>query len=167
MNTIKKNNSNGFTIIELLMALVIMATLMAAVGLAFDASVKNYQANEGIHKTLNTARQALLRMTTDLRTGTGIPVTGEANTQVSLFTSNGDNITYRFDSSDNTLYYDDNDTGSSYVLCKNVTAMTFNRTTHPDDASVIRSVRMLITVTDDLGEVTQTLATGTVIRKQQ
>ena len=171
MNTIKKNNSTGFTIIELLMALVIMATLMAAVGLAFDASVKNYQANEGINKTLNTARQALLRMTADLRTADSVALDADdspnQSSQVSLITKNGDNITYRFDSSDDTLYYDDNISSNSYVLCKNVTTLTFNRTPHPDDSSRIRSVRIILTVTDDLGEVTQTLATGTVVRKNQ
>ncbi|MBC8378122.1 MAG: prepilin-type N-terminal cleavage/methylation domain-containing protein [Planctomycetes bacterium] len=167
-------NRNGFTIIELLMALVIMATLMAAVGLAFDASVKNYQANEGIYKTLNTARQALLRMTTDLRTANIVATEADdspdQNSQISLITSNGDDITYRFDSSDNTLYYVDNSTGSSYTLCKNVTAMTLNRTIVPGSSPVdIRSVRIILTVTDDIDnpKVTQTLATGTVVRKNQ
>ncbi len=161
-HTIKRN---GFTLIEILLALVILATLMAAVGLAFDASVTNYHANRGIHKTLNTARQALTRMTTDLRTSSGIPATGEANTQVSLFTSAGDNITYRYDNTDNTLYYDDNTTSNNYALCKNVTALTINRATVPGDPTTVRSVRIILTVTDDLGEVTQTLAAGVVVRK--
>ena len=162
-----RKNKNGFTIIELLMALAILATLMAAVGLAFDASVTNYQANEGIYKTLNTARQALLRMTTDLRTANTVATEADdspnQNSQVSLITSGNDNITYRFDNTDDTLYYDT--TSSSYVLCKNVTDMTFNRATVPSDPNAIRNVRIILTVTDDLGEVTQTLAAGTVVRK--
>ncbi len=169
MKSANQTNRNGFTIIEILMALAILAILMAAVGLAFDASVTNYQANEGIYKTLNTARQALLRMTTELRTADTVATETDdspnQNSKISLITNNGENITYRFNSADNTLYYDDNNTGSSYVLCENVTSMTFNRTPRPDDANIIRSVRIILTVADDLGQVTQTLATGTVIRK--
>ena len=165
----------GFTIIEVMMAMVILAVLMAAVGLAFDASVKNYQANEGIYKTMNTGRQSLLRITNDLRTAQDIPLsTEEPNTQVSVgndFDGDGnyeEDFTYRFDNSTSpgTLYYDDNITGNSYVLCENVTAMTFNRAIAPGSSpTAIRSVRILMTLTDDLGKVTQTLAAGSVVRK--
>ncbi|MHC4926463.1 MAG: type II secretion system protein, partial [Planctomycetota bacterium] len=51
---------NAFTIIEMMMSLVILAMLMTAVAFAFDASVENYNANQGIYKTVNTGRQALL-----------------------------------------------------------------------------------------------------------
>ena len=54
---------HGFTIVELLMSLVIMAMLMATVALAFNASVINYTANKDMYRAMNTARQALLRIT--------------------------------------------------------------------------------------------------------
>ncbi|MBL7214142.1 MAG: prepilin-type N-terminal cleavage/methylation domain-containing protein [Phycisphaerae bacterium] len=172
MHPPKRTKQNGFTIVELLVALTIMAMLMAAVGFAFDASVKNYHANQGIYKTTNTARQALLRITNDLRNAQAVQLIGTgANedpldlSQCSIILSDGSDITYRFNSVDNTLYYDNNATGANYVLCNNVTAMTFNRSTVPDDSSAIRSVRIVMTLTDDLGEVNQTLATGSVVRK--
>ena len=62
------HKKTGFTLVEMLMALVILAMLMTAVAVAFDASVTNFQVNEGISKTMNTARAALLRITTELRT---------------------------------------------------------------------------------------------------
>ena len=165
-----RNKQNAFTIIEVMMAMVILAILMAAVGLAFDASVKNYHANEGIYKTTNTARQSLLRITNDLRTAQAVALIGSGdpdNSQCSVILSDGTDITYKFDNTDNTLYYITNDDTSDpdYALCKNVTAMTFNRATVPDDATSIRSVRIVMTLTDDLGKVTQTMAAGSVVRK--
>lgn len=164
----QKRKQNAFTVIELLVALTIMAMLTTALAFAFDASVKNYNANEGIYKTTNTARQALLRITNDLRTAQAVALIGSGdpdNSQCSIILSNGTDVTYRFDSTDNTLYYDDNTGGNSYVLCENVTAITFERSTVPDEPDKIRSVRIVMTLTDDLGKVSQTLAAGSVIRK--
>ena len=162
----------GFTIVELLLSMAILAMLMTAVAFAFDASVKNYEANQGIYKTLNTARQALLRITNDLRTAQAVQLIGTgANedptdlSECTILLSDSSNVTYRFNSDDNILYYDDNDSGNSYVLCRNVTDMTFPRSTVPDDSTAIRSVRIVMTVTDDSGDVSQTLAAASIIRK--
>ncbi|MHC5082924.1 MAG: PulJ/GspJ family protein [Planctomycetota bacterium] len=172
MNRTPKHKS-GFTIIEVMTAMVILAILMTAVAVAFDASVKNYHANEGIYQTVNTGRQALLRITTDLRTAQAVALIGAGgdtdNTQVSLITAGGDDVTYKFDNTDNTLYYIDNDTSTSYTLSENVTAMTFNRATFidVDDSSTekVRNVRMSMTLTDDRGDISQTLAAASVIRR--
>ena len=174
----------GFTMVEVLISLTILATLMAAVAFAFDASVTNFQANRGIYETVNTARQALLRITNDLRTAHELPLsTEEANTQVSFGNdTDGDgiydkNVTYRFDNDTSTLYYDDNITSNSYVLCKNVTAATFDRTEHQIDRdngaggmisiTAVRDVRIVLTVTDETGEISKTLAAATLVRKNQ
>ncbi|MEN8128230.1 MAG: prepilin-type N-terminal cleavage/methylation domain-containing protein [Planctomycetota bacterium] len=173
----------GFTIIEAMLALAILAILMTAVAFAFDASVKNYQANQGIYKAINTARQALLRITNDLRTAQDLPLSAEeANTQVSFGNdTDGDgvydkNVTYRFDSATNTLYYDDHITGSSYVLCDHVTAAAFNRTEHQiyrnvggyeEEVWAVRDVRIVLTVTDETGDISQTLAAAALVRKNQ
>ncbi|MEE9369985.1 MAG: prepilin-type N-terminal cleavage/methylation domain-containing protein, partial [Sedimentisphaerales bacterium] len=61
--------TGGFTIVELLISLAIAALLLAAIAVAFNASVINYRENEDIFKTVNNTRQALSRITTDLRTG--------------------------------------------------------------------------------------------------
>lgn len=174
----------GFTMVEVMLSLTILAILMTAVAVAFDASVTNYNANKGIYQTVNTARQALLRITNDLRTAQDLPLSAEeANTQISFGNdTDGDGIydkdvTYRFDSGTNTLYYDDNLTGESYVLCKNVTAATFDRTEHNIDRdngaggvetiTAVRDVRITLTVTDDNGENSRTLAAATLVRRNQ
>ncbi len=63
-----KKQKKAFTIVEVLIALAITAMLLTAVAVAFNASIKNYQENEKMFKTMNNARQAMLRMTAQLRT---------------------------------------------------------------------------------------------------
>ena len=176
-----QKTQTGFTMVEVLISLTILATLMTAVAFAFDAAVTNYQTNKGIYETVNTGRQALLRITNDLRTANIVALETDdspnQNSQISLFTRNGDNITYRFDNTDNILYYDDNTGGNSYALCNRVTAATFNRTEHQIDRDngaggvetipAVRDVRIVLTLTDETGNISQTLAAATLIRKNQ
>ncbi len=166
----KAKLKDGFTLVEVLLSLAILGMLMAAVALAFNASAINYSENEAMFKAMNTARQALLRITTEIRTAQSVALIGTGSgddpldySQCSMITSGGGNITYRYNSTNNTLYLDDNLTSSSYVMCENVTAMTFDRATVPDDPSAIRSVRISITVAAD--NLSQTLATAAVVRR--
>jgi len=152
----------GFTLIETLIAVALLAMLMAAVGVAVHASAMNYKANEDIFKAMNTARQAMTRITCDLRTAEAISGT-DPSTQCSMVTADGRDITYRFNSADDILYLDINSGGNagSYVLCRDVSAMTFTRT--PATGDPVRNVRILMTVT--VGGVSQTVASAAVIRR--
>ncbi len=166
MNLIKSKSNAGFTLVEMLLSLAILAMVMAAVAVAFNASAINYSQNEAMFKAMNTARQALLRISTEVRTAQSVALIGAGdpdNSQCSMITSDSRNITYRYDSGNNTLYLDDNIASASYVMCDNVTAITFNRATVPDDPSAIRSVRISITVSVE--DLSQTLATGAVVRR--
>jgi len=150
---------------------VILAMLMTAVAVAFDASVTNFQVNQGISKTTNAARAALLRMTTELRTAQSVGVIGiddPDNTRCSLTAVDPDgstrSIAYRFSAADHILYLDSG--GNSYALCKNVTAATFNRAIVPASSPVaVRNVRIVMTLTDDKGNNSQTFAAAAVVRK--
>lgn len=158
----------GFTLIELLLSLTILAVLMTAVAVAFDASMKNYKDNEGLAKQINTARAALLRITNDIRTARAV-VAGTDNTQCSI-DQDGDgtaDITYRFDGSGNNLYLDKYSSGTtqSYVLCRNISAMTFTQGTVPGQPSLVRSVRMTMTITDPAGQMPQKLVAAAVVRR--
>jgi len=151
----------AFTVVELLMALAITAMLLTAVAVAFNASVKNYQENEKMFKAMNNARQAMLRMTAQLRTAdcNSVSVT---STECTLTTADGQHITYRYNSDDKKLYFVTNDdmTDSDYVLCDNVTAMTF---TQAPSGSNVQSVQISMTV--GVGNVTQTVSSAAVIRR--
>ncbi len=160
----------GFTMIEVLMSLVILAMLMAAVAVAFDASIVNFQANESISKNMNTARAALLRMTTQIRTAQDVAI-GDPNSQCSLTTAEGDDICFWYDTTTDadqpTPVLRLSPTGipdeSDPILCRNVTKATFIRGTGGTPA-VVRNVRMVLTITDDKGGNSQTLAAAAVVR---
>jgi prepilin-type N-terminal cleavage/methylation domain-containing protein len=156
-------SKGGFTLIETLIAVALLAMLMAAVGVAVHASAMNYKTNRNIFKAMNTARQAMTRITSDLRTSRGEVSDTDPSTQCSFFTADGRDITYRFNSADNTLYMDINSgpSAGSYVLCRNVTAMTFTRA--PATGDPVRNVRISITVT--VAGTSQTVASAAVIRR--
>ena len=172
------HKQNGFTIIEILLSLVILAMVMTAMAVAFDASVVNFQANEGISRTTNTARAALLRMTTEIRTagyndGSGFMAVASlnsggtfvdpVNTQCSLVTSDGRHIAYWYDSGAKILYLHDVTSNRDYVLCRNVTKATFNRP--PSTDGIVRNVRIVMTLTDDKGNNPRTFAAAAVVRR--
>ncbi|MHC4462680.1 MAG: PulJ/GspJ family protein [Planctomycetota bacterium] len=155
------SNEHAFTIAELLIALAITGLLLAAVAVAFNASVRNYSDNEDIFKTINSARQALSRITKQLRTADAVDPNSPDN-ECSLITAGGDDITYRYNNADNKLYLDSN--SNSYVLCDNVTAMTFTKDTATVDAvTYVKSVQISMTVVS--GNDQRTVSAAAVIRR--
>ena len=191
MKTLIRQNKSGFTMVEVLISLTILATLMAAVAFAFDASVTNFQANRGIYETVNTARQALLRITNDLRTASEVALIDNVeddalldqdpdNSQIGLITKDGYLWYIHADIYPKSAPDGVNDTlciekdGTLYTLCENVTEVTFNRKEDWVDLGgtigqfcLVRDVRIVLTVTDETGEISKTLAAATLIRKNQ
>lgn len=165
----KMQSRFGFTLAEVMLSLIIMGVMLAAAAVAIHAAAINFTVNEDLTRAMNTARQSLLRITTDLRTAQAVAVIGaEAdddadNSRCSMITSGGDDVTYRYDSGSSTLYLVENSTSTEYVLCENVAAITFDRAVVPGDPSSIRNVQISITVT--INDISQTVATAAVIRR--
>jgi uncharacterized membrane protein len=155
---------SAFTIAELLLALAITGLLLAVTAMAFHASVINYGENEDIFKTINNARQALSRITSQLRTANAVDPCAPDN-ECSFFTADGnDDITYQYYDSDNTLYLIDNSTAISYVLCNNVTAMTFTKDIAVEDTTIyVKSVQISMTVAS--GNTQRTVSAAAVVRR--
>jgi type II secretory pathway component PulJ len=151
----------GFTIVELLLGLAITALLLTAVAVAFNASTTNYRDNEDMFKAMNNARQALFRITTQLRTGQFVEPNAP-NNECSFFTADGQDITYQYRSADSKLYLMTNSDSQEYVLCENVTGMNFIKTP-TDDGSDVKSVQVSITVQSH--DIEQTVSAAVVIRK--
>lgn len=151
----------GFTIAELLLAVAIAGMLLAAVAYAFNASAINCRENEEIFKTMNNARQALFRITSQLRTADAVNPAAPSN-QCSFITADGQDITYEYRSADKKLYLITNSTGSAYVLCDNVVAATFTKTL-TDDGLDCKSVQVSVTVT--YGNMQRKLSSAAAIRK--
>lgn len=149
----------AFTIAELLIALMVTGLLLAAVAVAFNASVKNYNTNEHIFKAVNKARQALTLITTQLRTAKAVETSSPSNECTFISDANED-ITYQYNSSQNKLYMIKD--SIPYLLGDNVTAMTFTKNTGGGGAYV-ESVQISITVTS--GDIQKTFSSAVVIRK--
>jgi len=170
MSTRPTKSTAGFTIAELLIALAVMGILLAAVAVAFNASFTNYRENEDIFKTINKARQALARMTTQIRTaGCEFPPYGfmavvpvEPNNCCSLYITTGtgecEYITYEY--RDPNLYLINN--SGEHVLCDNVKAMSFIKTLTADESEV-KSVQISMTVAS--GDIERTVSAAAVIRR--
>ena len=148
----------GFTIAECLISLAICALLMTAVAVAFNASLINFRENEEMFQSINNARQALTRMTTQFRTAKIVDAASPA-TECSLITPTDEDITYEFRAADKKLYLITN--GNEYTLCDNVTAASFTRTlaTNGEPKSV------LISLTVQCGSSTRTLSAAAVVRR--
>jgi len=155
----------GFTIVELLLALAMASILLAAVATAFNASIINYRENEDIFKAINSARGALLRITSQLRTADAVDPNSPAN-ECTLITAGGDDITYQYNNGDNKLYLITNNNLSDpdYVLCDNVTAMTFTKDTVViESIEKVRSVQVSITVAR--GNAQRKISAAAVVRR--
>ena len=158
-------HKTGFTVAELLIALSISGILLVAVAVAFNASAVNYQQNEDIFKAINGARQALFRITTQLRTADAVDPDSPSN-ECTLITAAGEDITYRYNNTDNKLYLITNDdlSDSDYVLCDNVTAVACTKNSVVEDSQIkVKSVQISITVAS--GNVRRTVSTAAVIRR--
>jgi prepilin-type N-terminal cleavage/methylation domain-containing protein len=153
----------AFTLVECLISLAITAMLMAAVAAAFKASAVNYGENEEMFWTINNARQAMARMTTQLRTGYSVDPTADTN-EVSFFTADDEDITYDFESAEQKLYLVKNGTAplQRYALCSNVVAANFIKTP-TNDGLDCKSVQISLTVRS--GDTRRTLSSAAVIRR--
>jgi len=152
----------GFTVAELLIALAISAMLLVAVAVAFNASATNYQENEDIFRTINNARQALFRITSQLRTADMVEPAAP-NNECSFWTSAGEDLTYEFRSAENKLYLITNSDAKEYVLCDNVTDMSFDKSNTTDDGLDCKSVQISMTVLS--GNVQKTISAAAAIRR--
>ncbi|MBC8481609.1 MAG: prepilin-type N-terminal cleavage/methylation domain-containing protein [Planctomycetes bacterium] len=163
MKTQKK--SKAFSLVEVLVALAISAVLLAAVAVAFNASIVNYNDNRDISSALNTARQAIMRITNELRCASAVDTTTPSN-QCTFMTADGRDITYKFDSTSQAVYlvtnYDLFD--SNYLLCENITDMSFDlNTATADGQTYVKAVMISMTIQN--GNFQKTITSGAVIRK--
>ena len=151
----------GFTIVELLISLAITAMIMVSVAFALNASFDNYGENKKIYQAVNNGRQALTRITTEMRTAL-VDANTANQSACTLILPDTSIITYRYESDESKLYL--NSGGNDYLLCDNVTAMTFKKS-QDRLPSVTDVTSVVISMTVQAGDVSQTLSAAAIIRK--
>jgi type II secretory pathway pseudopilin PulG len=158
--------------VEVLLSLAILGMLLTAIAVAFTASADNYRQNSGMAEAMNSARQALARMTTTIRKCDWVWTTGDT-TACSPNFDDVEEITFEYDSGTHTLNQitiPESGTQTTYALCKDVTAMTFTKTDlgsakDSDGVSHACYKKVLITMTVTIGDVSETLSAGVVVRR--
>ncbi len=162
-----QNRAAGFTVVECLISLAICAMLMTAVAVAFNASLVNFRENEEMFQSINSARQALTRMTTQLRTANAVDTDTTATASCAFQSVTGELITYEFRNAShadsqyrNTLCLISS--GTPYILCDNVTAASFTRTLTTDG---LNCKSVLISLTVQCGASERTLSAAAVVRR--
>ena len=89
---LSKNKENGFTLVELLIAMTIGLIMLAALSSTFLMQRKIYDVQEQIVELVQTTRAAMDMMTTEIRMA-GYDPTGSANATIVSATSNSINFT--------------------------------------------------------------------------
>lgn len=172
----------GFTIIECLIGLAISAILLAAVAVAFNASIINYRENEDMFWSVNNARQALTRMTSEIRVAgyldesvvppdwhgvnpadaNNICTFWTAATPHELLSYEFRGPTYSDPACRNKLYLVNHTTNREYVLCDDVLAATFDKI-YTEDGNYVRGVQISLTVQS--GGTRRTLSSAAAVRR--
>jgi prepilin-type N-terminal cleavage/methylation domain-containing protein len=167
----------GFTIVECLIGLAISAILLAAVAVAFNASVTNYRENEDMFWSVNNARQALARMTSEIRVAGylagpldwyGVSPDTPSN-KCTFWTAGHELLSYEFRDAAyatpacrNKLYLIKEATGEEYVLSDDVVAASFDKI-YDESGAHVRGVQISLTIRS--GGSRRTLSSVAVVRR--
>lgn len=168
---------HGFTIIECLIGLAISAVLLTAVAVAFNASIINYRENEDMFWSMNNARQALTRMTSEIRVAGyadeslewyGVDP-GAPSNKCTFWTAAHELLSYEFRGATysdpacrNKLYLVKEATHQEYVLCNDVVAATFDKI-YTENGDAVRGVQISLTV--QCGGSQRTLSSVAAVRR--
>jgi hypothetical protein len=155
------------------MALAISAVLLTAVAVAFNASMDNYRENENMFWAVNNARQALARMTSQLRvagylngvTWLSVPYRLERSTACDFWTADGKHITYEFRSTDHTLILRMEQTGKEYVLCRDVISAWFTMTSENSIDATSVEIELTVRCGTPTRSYPRTLTAAAAIRR--
>ena len=137
----------GLSLVEVLISLAIMALLLTATGIAFDAALDNYKINHDMASVSVSARNALYQMTSTIRAAWNLdPETdpdyaidvAEDGMSCALRDSSDRAVIYRYDDDSRELQVNIDDAEQWYVMVENVFPITvdediFTATYTPDD----------------------------------
>jgi prepilin-type N-terminal cleavage/methylation domain-containing protein len=103
---LKSNHRRGVSLVELLVALAITASLMTAVAIAVDASFKGYAINQSQAQLMQRARLTMNRLTTYIRgTSQHLPDDDTAQTQFEAgLITQGTSIRMMLDSTNGVIF---------------------------------------------------------------
>lgn len=106
----------GFSMVELLVALAIIAMLMVSLTAVLDAFLTSYRETETSAVGVQAGRSILARLANDIRTATAVETTGASVTLVPPASRQLTQIAYTYDASTDQLTYQENGTDGNSTL---------------------------------------------------
>ena len=137
----------GLSLTEVLISLAIVALLLTATGIAFDAALDNYKINHDMASVSVAARNALYQMTSTIRSAWNLDPATDPGYEIdvpvdglscALRDSSDRAIIYRYDEDSRELQVNVEGAAEWYVMVENVFPVTvgesiFTATYTPDD----------------------------------
>jgi len=124
---IRRRRNRGLSLAEVLIALAIMALLMTATAMAFDAALHSYKTNHDLASVSIAARNALHRMCNTIRSAwkdpsdpTTVMEVNAAGTECAFTDADGQDIIYRYDENSHELQMNIDGGAQWYTLVENV-----------------------------------------------
>lgn len=169
----RRGRRTGFSLVEALLTLAILAILMTALGTAVHSTMESYRENERLATFSQVARAVLNRMTRDIRSAAAVDANSTSITIIPPADANGlQQIRYDYDRAAKVLRYQKTIYGTSYsyVACgEGGTLTSFSVATQsgPDwqGLTCIKNVR--VTMALKLGPETFTVSASASPRRNQ
>lgn len=163
----------GFSLVEALMALGIMAIMLTALGTAVYSAMESFRENERVATSSQITRAVLNRMMREIRTAAAVDANASSITIIPPDDGNGlQQIQYRYDASAKVLRYTKTISGTSYsyVACGEggtLASFAVSTTTGPDwqGFTCIKNVRVSMAL--KLGPETFTVTSSASPRRNQ
>lgn len=137
----------GLSLVEVLISLAIVALLLTATGIAFDAALDNYKINQDMASVSVAARNSLYQMTSTIRSAWNLAPAEDPNAAIDvpvdgrsceLLDADGRVVIYRYNTATQELQVNIDGDAKWYVMVENVFPITvgesiFTATYTPDD----------------------------------
>jgi prepilin-type N-terminal cleavage/methylation domain-containing protein len=160
----------GLSLVEVMFALAITATLLTAAAVAFNVSSDLVQDNDRFFRATQSARISMHQILTQVRRGS-VSRTWDATT-LRLVTAadaagNDEDLTYKFVTADKqiVLITNDNPSDSNYVLANDVTDLKFDVEEGEDYTKAPCVVRVTVYITVKVGRDMITLSGSAAPRR--
>ena len=170
--------SRGLSLVEVLIAGAIAATLLLAVATAFEASAKSVEVNERFNRAAQTARIGVRRMVEEVRTAEACRVGTLADqsksfvigaSSLDVIRADGKVVQYVYDAAQKQIRFKvlDATNPMDVVLARNVTSAKFSSdiAAHPQ-TGIRRTVRVVVEMTLNVDSQTLYLSGSAVPRRE-
>jgi len=171
----RRTASSGFTLVEALLTLAILAILMTALGSAVFAAMESFRENQRVATASQTTRGVLQRMMREIRTADGVDANTTTITIIPPLDANGLTlIQYQYNASAKQLNYKRTvyGTTTSYPVCGadgTLTQFTITTRSGPDwkppYLSCVKNLR--VTLSLKFGPETFTITSSASPRRNQ